>query len=149
MMKKKAKGKAATKKTPKKKSGSKKSKQLNPAEVRKDISLMVEEGAAEMAHAVIEEGKKGQLAPVRFLLELARIFPPPTDGSEATTEDESLAKTLLRRLDLPDEPIVRDENGEIVISPVKKAAEANRDSGSGVSDPKPEKKVETNDPVVV
>jgi hypothetical protein len=150
MIKKKAKGKTAAKKTARKKSGSKNSKEPNPAEVRKDISLMVEEQAAEMTRAVIEEGKKGQLAPVKFLLEVARIFPAPTDGSEATQEEESLAKTLLRRLDLPDEPIVRDENGEIIKgSPANKAAETSgADSGSGASDEKPEAKVESSDPVV-
>ncbi len=130
MIKKKAKKKAAAKKTAKKKSGPKKDKQLNPAEVRKDISLMVEEEAATMAHAVIEEGKKGQLAPVRYLLELAKIFPPATDGSEATQEEDSLARTLLNRLDLPDEPILRDENGEVVkVKPVTPAVESTNAAG--------------------
>jgi len=88
-----------------------------------------------MAKAVIEEGKKGQLATVKYLFEMAKIFPETTDGSQVTTDEESLAKTLLRRLDLPEEPVVRDEedppNG---LTPVAKAtpkpAEEAEDSGT-------------------
>ena len=69
MMRKKAKKKkTAMKKTaaaPKKKGTSrgKNEQELNPAGVRKDISLMVEEEAALLARAVIDEGKKGQAGP--------------------------------------------------------------------------------------
>jgi len=108
MIKKKAKGNTATKKTAKK-NARKLKKDLNPAEVRKDIAQMVDSAAATMAQAVIDEGKKGQLATVKYLFEMAEIFPLATDGSHATAEEESLAKTLLRRLDLPEEPVVRDE----------------------------------------
>jgi len=109
--------------------------ELNPASVRKNIAQMVESQAATMAQAVIDEGKKGQLATVRYLFEMAKIYPEATDGSQATAEEDSLAKTLLRRLDLPDEPVMRDEedspNGVI---PVEKAApkpaEEAEDSGS-------------------
>jgi len=134
MIKKKAKGNTATKKTAKK-NARKLKKDLNPAEVRKDIAQMVDSAAATMAQAVIDEGKKGQLATVRYLFEMAKIYPEATDGSQATAEEDSLAKTLLRRLDLPDEPVMRDEedspNGVI---PVEKAApkpaEEAEDSGS-------------------
>ncbi len=109
MIKKKAKGKSTAKTAAKKKNTSKHKKDLNPAEVRKDIAQMVDSAAATMAQAVIDEGKKGQLATVKYLFEMAEIFPQATDGSHATAEEESLAKTLLRRLDLPEEPVVRDE----------------------------------------
>jgi hypothetical protein len=107
MMKKKAKGKA-TKRTAKK-GASKNKKELSPAEVRKDIAKMVKSEAEEMATAVIGEGKKGQLATVKYLFEMAEIFPEVTDGSQASADEECLAKTLLRRLDMPDEPVPRDE----------------------------------------
>lgn len=99
---------------------------------------MVETQARTMAQAVIDEGKKGQLATVKYLFEMAKIFPEATDGSQATTDEESLAKTLLRRLDLPEEPVVRDEEDlPQAVTSVEKAApkpaeEAeNSDSGSG------------------
>jgi hypothetical protein len=84
-------------------------KDFNPVEVRKDIAQMVDSQATTMAQAVIDEGKKGQLATVKYLFEVAEIYPPSTDGSHATTNDDSLAQTLMRRLNLPDEPVGRDE----------------------------------------
>ena len=111
MIKKKAKSKTAAK-TAAKKSSKKIKKELNPAEVRKDISQMVKSEAKEMAEAVIGEGKKGQLATVRYLFEMANIFPEATDGSQASADEDCLARTLLNRLDLPEEPIGRDEEDE-------------------------------------
>jgi len=136
MIKKKARSKAAAKKTAKKKTLSKSKKELNPAEVRKDISQMVKSEAATMAQAVIDEGKKGQLAPVKYLLELAKIFPEATDGSQATVDEDCLAKTLLRRLDLPEEPIARDDDDEPKAASAGKPAakpagvDSEKDSGS-------------------
>ena len=148
MIKKKAKSKAAAKKTAKKKSLSKGKKELNPADVRKDISKMVKSEAATMAQAVIDEGKKGQLAPVKYLLELAKIFPEATDGSQATVDEDCLAKTLLRRLDLPEEPIARDEEDEPKAASAGKRAlkpagvDGEKDSGSETDE-------ENKEPVVM
>jgi hypothetical protein len=111
MAKKKAKSKAAEKKTAKK-STPKSKQEPNPAEVRKNIAIMVESEAETMALAVIGEGKKGQLAPVKYLFEVAEIYPPSTDGSHVTADEDCLAKTLLHRLNIPDEPIARDEEDE-------------------------------------
>lgn len=118
MVKKKAKGKTAKAKKAKKSSGSRGKKELNPVEVRKEIAQMVASAATEMADAVIGEGKKGQLATVRYLLEVANIYPPPTDGSLSTTDEDSLARTLLNRLNIPDKPIGRDEEDEPVANAV-------------------------------
>jgi hypothetical protein len=140
MTKKKANSKATAKSTAKratkKKSSAKGKTELNPAEVRKDISKMVQSEAATMAQAVIDEGKKGQLAPVKYLLELAKIFPEATDGSQATVDEDCLAKTLLRRLDLPEDPIARDEEDEPKAASADKPAakpageDGDKDSGS-------------------
>jgi len=120
MMKKKAKKKAAAgKKSAKKKGAAKAKKELNPAEVRRYIAKMVGTEAAVMVHAVIEEGKKGRLAPLKYLLELARIFPAATDENQGTPEADCLAKTLLNRLNIPDVPIMHDENGELVKVPAR------------------------------
>jgi hypothetical protein len=116
-MKKKAKTKSAKTNKPKKSSGRKGKKELNPAEVRKEIAQMVDSEATEMAEAVIGEGKKGQLATVKYLFEMAGVYPPLNDGSQATTDEDCLAKTLLDRLNIPDKPVGRDEEDEPVRTP--------------------------------
>jgi hypothetical protein len=114
MIKKRTKSKAAGKKTGKRnKSRAKARRETNPAEVRKEVSKMVESEAAEMAQAVIDEGKKGQLATVKYLFEMASIYPPTPGGEQATAEEDCLAKLLLSR-----------------ISPPKKAAEGDEEAGS-------------------
>ena len=146
MIKKRAKSKSSAKTAAKKKHAKKHKKDLNPAEVRKDIAQMVDSQAATMAQAVIDEGKKGQLATVKYLFEMAEIFPASTDGSQATIEEDSLAKTLLRRLDLPDEPVMRDEEDppNAGSSAEKGAAKPAADSGL-----EPESAGESKDSVVV
>ena len=89
-----------------KKSSKRTKKEFNPAELRRDIAKMVGLEAANMAGAVIVEGMKGQLATVKYLFEMASIFPASTDGSYATTEEDCLAKTLL------DKPVGRDDEDE-------------------------------------
>lgn len=87
---------------------------------------MVEAEAELLAGAVIEEGKKGQLATVKYLFEVAHIYPQAPEGELSTTDEESLAKTLLDRLNIPDEPVIHDlyEKGEdIVVIPARPAPE--------------------------
>lgn len=109
-MKKKAKkGKATEKKVVKKPKKKAVKKDLNPGQVMKDISALVEASAEELATAVIEEGKKGQVSPVKYLFEKAHIFPQATDGSQTSEREESLAETLLDRLKIPKTPVVHDE----------------------------------------
>jgi hypothetical protein len=103
--------KKIAKKTAQKKSSGKSKKKTNPAGVRKEVSRMVESGAVKMAQAVIDEGK-GQLATMRYFFEMASIFPPEANTDLADPEEECLAKTLLRRLNIPEEPIKRDDDEE-------------------------------------
>jgi hypothetical protein len=112
MIKKKAKGTKAppraakhksTRKTPRTK------KQANPDEVRKDIAKIVKSGAKRITKAVMEQAMTGQLAPAKFLFEMAAIYPPSTDGSETTQDEDCFAKSLMDRLGLPDKPIALDE----------------------------------------
>lgn len=117
MIKKKAKKRTAKKAT--KRVAKAKRKDLNPAEVRKDIAAKVEAQADDLADAVIEEGKKGQLATVKYLFEMAHIFPEVL-AADAEEGEESLAETLLKKLGVPQEPVVHEqyERGEdIVIAP--------------------------------
>jgi hypothetical protein len=107
VIKKKAESKATTKKRAAKKSLPK-NKEMNPAEVRKDIAQLVDSQAKNMAQAVIN-GVKGQLATLKYLFEVAEIYPPSADGSHVSEDEDCLAQTLLRRMNLPDEPIARDD----------------------------------------
>lgn len=113
MIKKRAKGKSAAKKVGKKRSTPKRKnnkKELNPMGTWKDVAALVESHATKLTEAVIEEGeKKGQVSPVKFLFEMAKIQ-PPAEGAEATEEEESLAKTLFRTLNLPIVPIPGDQD---------------------------------------
>lgn len=112
MIKKKAKGQKIAKKTAKKQSSPKTKKERNPAAVRNDIAKIVESSAREITKAVVSQAKTGQLAPAKYLFEMASIYPALTDGSFSTAHEESLAETLMRRLDLPDKPIAKDDEDE-------------------------------------
>lgn len=77
-------------------------KELNPQQTWKDVALLVESSATALAGAVINEGKKGQVTPVKFLFEMAKIRPPETDvDQKKIEEEESLARTLMNRLGIP------------------------------------------------
>lgn len=151
MTKKKVKGKATKKKAAKTKSVGKSKKELNPAEVREDIAQMVKSEAALMAEAVIGEGKKGQLATVKYLWEVAKIFPESTDGSQASADEECLAKTLLRRLDLPENPVGRDEEDlpKPAIAPATPSAKPEDDAEAKESGSEVENGEESKEEVLV
>ena len=115
-MKKKAKSKAVKTKTGKAKGKStspRAKKESNPAEVRKDISKFVQSGARRIAKAVMEQATTGQLAPAKYLFEVAGIYPALTDGTFGTEDEDCLAKTLMNRLNLPDKPIAPDDEDEM------------------------------------
>ena len=124
MIKKKGKkSKAAAKKVVTKKKGSRSKKEKETAELRKDLVKIVKERAPKMVGAVAGEGEKGQVGSVKFLLELAGIFPvPEAEVNAPDKREESLAETLLDRLGIPKTPVVADEYAkgveEIVLKPV-------------------------------
>jgi len=134
-IKKKAKAKAKKTTKAKKNAGKKGKEEFNPIEVRKEIAQMVDSEAAEMAAAVIGEGKKGQLATVKYLFEVAEIYPPSTDGSETTKDEDCFAKSLMDRLGLPDTPIaLDDEEDEAVKSANPSATGDGEETGGKESD---------------
>ena len=98
MIKKKAAGQTATKK----KSGKKKTakKKLDAAQVREELAGLVKSEAKEITEAVMDQAMHGELAPAKYLLEMAGVFPPTNDGEQATEEEDCLAKTLLDRLNV-------------------------------------------------
>jgi len=81
------------------------------AEVRKEISSIVGTNAAALTRAVMGEGLKGQLAPVKYLFEATGLY-PATEISETKPDKESLAHTLMRNLKLPESPIVNEDDNE-------------------------------------
>ena len=100
--------KGKTSRPAKKRTSRKSKKPVDLVEVRKDITNIVGTEATELTRAVVEEGRKGQLAPVKYLFEVAGLY-PAAEGDIAKPEGESLAKTLLHRLGLPEETVVRQE----------------------------------------
>jgi hypothetical protein len=104
MIKKKAAKKTAMKKGARK-SAKKFKKETDPAEVRKQVSMIVKAEAALMTQAVVDEAKKGQLAPVRYLFDMANIFPGQTDPQKAPEESaDCLAEILLSKIEAPAKP---------------------------------------------
>lgn len=106
----------------------------NPAEVRKEVAELVKAYATEMARAVIGEGNKGQLAPVKYLFEVANIFPAAQDGMQATAEEDCLAKILLERLNLAAKPDEKKEDEAGDTAGKASAAKTEEISGSEQED---------------
>jgi hypothetical protein len=110
---------------PAKKPSHKSKKTVDLVEVRKDITNIVGNEAADMAQAVVDEALKGQLAPVRYLFEVAGLYPVAGEAAEARPEEDSLARTLLRRLGLPEDPvIVREDESTILALPAPRTTES-------------------------
>jgi hypothetical protein len=82
--------------------GSKKTlKQVDLGAVREQITNLVGNGAVEMVETTIEEVGKGHYLAMKYLFEMVGLCPATTP--EETPQDDSLARTLLRRLQLPEE----------------------------------------------
>ena len=127
-MKKAKKTKATGKKAAKKKGTGKRqklNKDLNPKQAWKEVALLVETNANKLAEAVINEGKKGQVTPVKFLFEMANIHPPESDEDQKKIEEEEcLAKTLMDRLGIsskPPEENAEEDDEDTVVIPAKVA----------------------------
>ena len=67
--------------------------------VREQITNLIGNQAVCAAQAIIDQGKDGNVAAVKYLFETIGLFPAP-GGSDVPEEEESLAGTLLRRLGL-------------------------------------------------
>jgi hypothetical protein len=107
------------------------------AEVRKNISNIVGSNAAAMATAVMEAGKAGQLAPVKYLFEVSGLY-PASEGSASGMDQEVLARTLMRGLNLPETPMECEDgeetgSGNQAAAP-KQAGDAGRAKPAGSAD---------------
>lgn len=127
MNKKQTKAKTSDKKAAKKRSVKKPS---DSAKVREQIAGIVKSEAKEITEAVMDQAMHGEVAPAKFLFEMAGVYPASTDDDAVSKEEDSLAKTLLDRLNIPDSPVVADQNSEDqeLPSETAKTADARRDT---------------------
>jgi hypothetical protein len=90
---------------------------VDMARVRKDISNMMGNSATEIAAGMIKAALAGELAPAKYLFEMAGLY-PATEETEATNpQEDSLAHILLKRMGLPIEPVIRDANSTSSLLP--------------------------------
>jgi hypothetical protein len=105
---KKAKGKRTAKQSEKKSVVGTK-KPVDMVQLRENINNLVGESAKDIATKVIEVAKTGQLASAKYLFEAVGLY-PATEETRAKAPEDSLAYTLLRRMGLPTEPVICDED---------------------------------------
>ncbi|MDP9159938.1 MAG: hypothetical protein M3O09_06875 [Acidobacteriota bacterium] len=74
------------------------------ASIRERITNLVSNEALNMVQITIEEVNKGHYMAMKYLFEMIGLYPGAAK-EEAPVED-SLARTLLRRLGLPEEPML-------------------------------------------
>lgn len=122
-MKKKAKGKSkrtakktVAKKAPAKRRAASKKKGKDIAQVRANISELVKDSAKDIATEVIKVAKTGQLASAKYLFEAAGIY-PATEQATTNPIERSLAHTLLRRMGLPLDSVICDEEPTLAVLP--------------------------------
>lgn len=100
--------KTATKTTTRRKA--RKEKQMDAAQVHAQIAGIVKGSATKIAQALIDRALNGDAPAAKYLFEFARIFPAADDTNADAKEEDSLAKTLMHRLNLPEEPIKLDDD---------------------------------------
>jgi hypothetical protein len=109
MIKRKAKGKTATKESGEEEEEGAEEQGTQSCWRAKCIVEIVESEAKKITEAVMDQAMTGQLAPAKYLFEMAEMYSQATDGSHPTVDEESLAATLFRRLDISEKPIMRHE----------------------------------------
>jgi hypothetical protein len=93
------------------------------AGLREQITNMVKDEAVAMVQTTIEEAGKGHYAAMKYLFEMIGLY--PATAQTETLGKDSLAKTLLRRMGLPEEPILENEvTKDCQADPVASAADA-------------------------
>jgi hypothetical protein len=107
---------------------------VDMARVRKDISNMVGNSATEIAAGMINAALAGELAPAKYLFEMAGLHPVAEKTEAENPQEDSLAHILLKRMGLPTEPVIQDANssssllpGESKVAAMGKAAVRDRE----------------------
>jgi hypothetical protein len=75
---------------------------MDLAEIRRQITDLVGNGALGMVETTIEEAGKGHYLGMKYLFEMVGLYPATSPDDEPI--QDSLAATLLRRLGLPEAP---------------------------------------------
>jgi hypothetical protein len=88
------------------KSTAKPSEPKDMVQVQQNFATMVGEAAEAIVTGVIEKAKSGQLASAKYLFEAVGLYPAKT---EAASPEDSLAFTLLQRMGLPTDGVVKEE----------------------------------------
>jgi hypothetical protein len=83
------------------------------AQVHEQIAATIKGAASAIAQGLIDRAVGGDPAAAKYLFEFARIFPTTDETNAGTKEEDSLAKTLMHRLNLPEEPIKIDEDEDV------------------------------------
>ena len=76
-------------------------KQVDLSVVREQITNLVGNRAVDMVETTMDEVDKGHYLAMKYLFEMIGLCPATTP--EGAVQEDSLAKTLLRRLRLPEE----------------------------------------------
>jgi hypothetical protein len=77
---------------------------LDLAVIRKQITNLVGDQALTMVEATMGQVAKGHFAAMKYLFEMIGLF--PATGQEEAPAENVLAKTLLHRLGLPEDPVL-------------------------------------------
>jgi hypothetical protein len=78
------------------------------AEARKNIATLVRMSVNEIAVQFIELAKDGEVGPAKYLFEVCGLYPATAETS--AKPENSLAYALLKRLGLPTDPMVCQED---------------------------------------
>jgi len=97
------------------KSGTKSMKHVDLAVVLEKITNLVGNHAVDMVKTTINEVDKGHYLAMKYLFEMIGLC--PGTPAEQMPQEDSLAKTLLRRLQLPEEasPCAESINGDTAV----------------------------------
>ena len=85
-------------------------KRVDLGAVREHITNLVGNRAVEMVETTMDEVDKGHYLAMKYLFEMVGLC--PATSPEEAPEEDSLAKTLLRRLGLPEETIPGTDVGK-------------------------------------
>jgi len=92
-------------------------KQVDLGAVQERITNLVGNEAMHMVQTTIKEVDKGHYLAMKYLFEMIGLC--PTTTANETAQDDSLARTLLRRLQIPEEP---DPSAEVTKEVTKDCA---------------------------
>jgi hypothetical protein len=101
-------------------------KQVDLAAIREQITNLVGNGAVDMVETTMEEVGKGRYLAMKYLFEMIGLCPATTP--EEAPQEDSLARTLLRRLQLPEEPSAGTEVTKECTSEVADGAKQDSDA---------------------